>query len=422
MFFALTAFAMMFAACQKEENSPTVSFENAFPVTSDGTATLTLNVTGYTGTEPVTIPVTFTTEAVEGEDYEVSAKEFVYGGASPVTTISVTAKRTGIGKDITATLEIPNGFKAGQYPVCAFSLDKVGYLSFDSKNADLKQSCTLTVNIVDENGKNKKLETADKINITVDVENSTAIEGTNFEFDGEKAVTIDAGKSSGSTTIRIIGDTDNDHNKLILKLDLGEKYNAGQNITCTVNILGSDLKKMEGKWVINELITDKDWMATENYLADMGYDLEEQLGKYPEFNSEDTITFDLANNIFTPSFKSDFKNYFTGTSAIEPAGEVIFREMTTKNNIEMFRLDNINRYFSSTQTSKDKTALVGMNIITDDNKELLVIYIIDYEPKDFCNFLYDFYINPEVSPTCATGGPNTLTREAVIRMTFRKAE
>lgn len=426
MFFALTALAMMFAACQKEENSPTVSFENAFPVTSDGTATLTLNVTGYTGTEPVTIPVTFTTEAVEGEDYEVSAKEFVYGGASPVTTITVTALKYGTGKSITASLEIPAGFKAGKYIANTFSLsEKLGYLSFDSKASLLTQTLTVQVTVYDEQGSRKTLEKGDKIAVSVDTENSTAVEGTHFSFEGDKAVTIDAGKGTGSVKIKLVGDEAvQDHDKIVLKMDLGEKYSAGDNISTTITILGSAFSKMAGKWIINEFVTDKDWMATENYLADMGYDLEEQLGKYPVFNAEDAFTIDIENNIFTPSFKSGFKNYFIGESTIVKDKEIIRRSMGVKENLQMFSLDNINRYFSDSQTSDDKNALIAMKITADEktNQDLLVLYIIDYEPKDFCNFLYEFSIDPTIRPTCATGGPNTLMSGAFLNLTFKKAE
>lgn len=434
MFFALTAFAMMFAACQKEENSPTVSFENAFPVTSDGTATLTLNVTGYTGTEPVTIPVTFTTEAVEGEDYEVSAKEFVYGGASPVTTITVTALKYGTGKSITASLEIPTGFKAGKYIVNTFSLsDKLGYLSFDSKASLLTQTLAVQVTVYDEQGNRKTLEKGDKIAVSVDTENSTAVEGTHFSFEGDKAVTIDAGKGTGNVKIKLVGDEAvQDHDKIVLKMDLGEKYSAGDNLSTTITILGSAFSKMAGKWVINELISDKDWMATENWLADWGYDLEEQLGKYPEFNSEDALEINTVNGTFIPSFKSGFKNYFLGESLISKDKEIIIMKgMEGNTTMQMFLINNVNRYFSDSQTSEDKTALIAMSLITDENtqNELLDLYIIDYEPKDFMTMFYEYTsIDPTIRPTCATGGPdkqtglNRVTTGTYINLTFKKAE
>jgi hypothetical protein len=110
-FFAICALAAVATACTPEvETSPAVSFETALPVVAGEVATFTITVADYSGTEAVTIPVTFGGDAVKGTDYEVSAEAFVWGGENPVTTIKVTTLNFDSSKKVSLALEIPEGW------------------------------------------------------------------------------------------------------------------------------------------------------------------------------------------------------------------------------------------------------------------------------------------------------------------------
>ena len=160
--FALLAGAALFAGCEKaqEQELTEVSFETAIPIVSDdGVATFSL-VSDYAGTETVKVPVKFSSSngAVQGTDYTVSAEEFVLGGTAPVSKITVTPLIYGSKKDITAEITIPEGFKAGKYVKSTFTVsDKLGYVSFSSKKAIMTETATFSINVLNENGADKKV-------------------------------------------------------------------------------------------------------------------------------------------------------------------------------------------------------------------------------------------------------------------------
>ena len=151
--FAIMMAALAFAACTEEKVLPAVSFGSALPITSDGDATFTIAVNNYEGTDAVTIPVVLGGDAVEGVDYEVSAKAFVYGGAEPVTSITVTTLKYDTGKKVVLTLDAPEGWALGNYAMSEYVLpSKLGWVSFMNKKAGMSATATLTVSLYDGEG------------------------------------------------------------------------------------------------------------------------------------------------------------------------------------------------------------------------------------------------------------------------------
>ena len=421
--FAILACCLALAACTKEDSSPKVSFETALPVTTDDESTLTLKVEGYTAAEPVTIPVTFTSDAIEGTDYEVSAKAFVVGGASPVTKITVKTLKFDSNKKVTATLSVPQGFQPGQYMTNVVTLSgKIGYASFVSKNSIMTDKINVSLAIYDGQGNMKRLEKGDKIAVRVNTEKSTAVEGTHFKFSGEKVVTIEPGKNSGTISLDIIGEPVKDKDLIVLDIEAGDKYSIGQNISAYISIAGSTFNKLGGKWVIDKIVTDKEYMK-----GMWGFDAsneEEQLGAFPVLNTEDSFTIDVEAATFTPDFKSGFKNYFTGVSNITKDMTVILRGIGSKTDLQTFNFDNINRNFSAKTNSDNKNAIVGIQLIKNETGEdILDMYIIDYTPTDFLGMLVEFgTIDASIKPTTATGGKDTLEPLSGINVTFKKAK
>ena len=122
-------------ACEQsqEDNRPAVSFETAIPIMANEVATFSIVVNGYEGMDPVTIPVTFEGTAEKDVDYVVSAEEFVWGGDNVVTSITVTPLILGTEKTIRLTLQIPDGFKAGNFASSEFTVPgKLANISFES--------------------------------------------------------------------------------------------------------------------------------------------------------------------------------------------------------------------------------------------------------------------------------------------------
>ena len=407
-FFAvMCAFAVVLSACTSKEETtlPSVSFETAVPVSSDGTATFKIVTVDYTATEAVTIPVTFGGEAVLGTDYSVSAEAFVLGGDSPVTEIVVTALAYGTGKDVTLTLDLPQGWKPGNYTSSSYTLPaKLGWVSFVNKKAGMTDKASIAIGIYDAEGKALKLTDGDQIAVSVNTEESTAVEGTHFSFEGEKAVTVAAGESTGVVVLNMIGDAVVEGaDKLVLELDPGAKYDLGANRKVTITILGSEWNRLAGEWKINQMIIDAETIRSswdgEGILT--GYEF---IPSYDsdgdgviDQNADDKIVFDTDALTITPDFKSTFKNYFVGVSNMTPAGSFSIT-VGGKNSVANWNpdgyvkgyvdtpallLDNTNRYFSPTAVSEDKESYLAYGIKADeDGSDILILYFIDVTPKE----------------------------------------
>lgn len=414
-FYVLAAGLLAFAACSKDED-PAVSFSAAVPVETDGVATFSIT-SDYDGTEAVEIPVTFSGTAVKGTDYTVSSEKFVLGGTSPVTTITVTPLVYGSKKDIVATLVPPAGFKAGQYVSSAWTVSElVGYVSFDSKKALLAGSTSIKLSIYDEQGNFKSLTSADEFTVSVDPA-STAVEGTHFKFTNGNTITVGQGESTGSLQIEFLGDAPEEgHDQIVLDLVSGARYGMGQYDQVTVNIAGSAFDVFSGKWVISEIIDDKE------SVMDSWYEPESGMTGFPEFDAADAFTLDFENAAFIPAFNSKFKNYFIGESSITPAGEYTISglDMTRRKiNVQLLLLDNVNRYFSDSESSEDKEGYIGLAMSEDQTT--LRLFVLDHESTSFLiNSEADMKewgmsIYDSTKPTATTGG-------VCIEVNFTKSE
>lgn len=386
--FALAAATVAFVGCQKasEVSISELSFETALPTVVDGVATYKL-ATSYTGAETVKVPVKFSSAdgAVKGTDYTVSAEEFILGGEKSVTAITLTPLVYGSKKSVTATISVPDGFKAGKYTSSTITLsDKIGYATFSSKKAVMTDELTLPINLYNAEGSVCRVEAATEIEVSVNSEKSTAVEGTNFKFSNGAKATVEAGQSSGNLTLEMVGDLDEDHNTIVLDLKSGAKFGEGQYTQITVQIAGQTWKLLSGKWVIKEIVDTK-----QNFIDNMG-ETEEGMAGFPEFNKDDSFTLNFETGEFIPDFKSTLKNYFVGNSNFTSFGEPKWYGENKAYNIRLdfsrsymakvIELDNVNRYFSETATSESKLAYVGLYLEDDGT---LRMFIIDHESRSF---------------------------------------
>lgn len=408
----MTVFAV---SCEPDDavEIPTVSFA-VQPVNSDGVFTLTLLTTGYNGTGPVTVPVTFSGNAEQGTDYSVSDEAFVIGGATPVTTITLTTLTTAEDMSVTATLSAPDGFQLGQLSSVTMALSPVRvYASFSTNQMTAMESSTVTIQTYDSNGAMKRMDRDLTIEFEVDEERSTAVLGTNFEFaSGTQSVVVGQSELDASFVINLL-QYDEEHNTVVLRIKEGDNLYLGTNARIEITFAGPIYRKLDGTWVINELVTDQQYFI-DQYFADFYTGID----KIPVFNENDRMTFDLEANIFTPAFESSFKDYFIGVSNIEEGA--YYNKETSGNmfngEVLLVELDNVNRYFSSTEVSEDKVGYVGVNFVTDDEtgEELLDFYVLDFVSRSFF---------PELE---TEGGWYLSTKPSsplvYLNMTFKRAE
>ena len=426
--FALLAVAALFTGCEKskEQPIPEVSFETASPLLSDdGVATFRI-VSDYKGQDAVTIPVKFnsTNGAVAGTDYTVSAEAFVLGGAQPLTQISVTPLVYGSKKDVSAEIVIPEGFKAGKFTKSSFVIsEKLGYVSFSMSKSIMTDNIEVGISVFNDKGHEQKVSVDTEFEVKVNTEKSTAVEGTHFKFTNGKSVKVEKGKSSAAVKIELIGeDADAEHNLLVLELVESQKYAFGDKISTKVEISGPTWKVFGGKWVIKEIV-DKE----EDFYNAWGETAETMAG-YPKFNKDDAFTIDFNSGTFTPDFKSSLKNYFVGESKFTTCGQP-WRKENKNYNITLgigrsfmasvIELDNVNRYFSETETSERKLAYLGLALDSED-PNLLHVLVIDHESRSFLQAAkeyggYDSLYNGGERPTANMSSVG-------FELTFTKAQ
>lgn len=207
---------------------------------------------------------------------------------------------------------------------------------------------------------------------------------------------------------------------LPLKIDLlkmNTKYNYCVCFETRAGKIYSDIMTfqtpdvLDGQWVMNEIVTDDGW------LSDVWFGFGVTMFDLPEYDSTDTITFDLAAGKAYPSFNSTYNNYFIGEANIAEIGEYKFRvDLTTTLDLRLIEFDNINRYFHPTEKSEDTKAYVGFRVITDavTGDDLLDMYVIDHTSKSFMPELLECGIYNSEKPVAAIQG-------TYLNATFKRA-
>ena len=243
--------------------------------------------------------------------------------------------------------------------------------SFEKKSYGLVDKTEITLTLVGKDGKTLAVEEDTKVTLAVDAASTANAE--NYEFPAE--ITIPAAKYEVSFEVKAKNaEPQADANTFILVPTFpGDNFKAGQYPTTKVVLIGSFAKDLVGTWVMNELVTDKESMATSWGSAD-------DYVNFPEFDAEDEMTIDAT---IVPAFKSGFKNFFIGEATYEDAGSYQLQGMNPIQ-LQVLKLTGVNRNFSASSKSEDNVAYIGVRNIEDgQGGNLLDVYLIDYVPTDF---------------------------------------
>lgn len=398
----LFAFAIAFTGCNKKEDDASVSFEKAAYTMKDSAISVKI-ISNYEGSS-ADLPFTLGGDAVEGEDFTISAKKFVIGGSSKVLEVTISPKDNyDSDKTLTLTLgTMPEGVIAGDRASASVTIEprsKSG-ISFLERNIFMSAGVTIEVQIFDSEG-GKFTATEDMV-IPIKVKtdaNNTAVENEHFKFTGSSDLVIAKGKSSGTIKLECLK-VEVDKDVFYLTFDLGNKYTAGQFDNIRVTILGSYGDKINGEWVLYKEITDK------------AYFDEFWFGMLTTTNLGSASATDkiiIEDGEFKTEMTSFYGNYFGVVSDMRLGEEYILTVgMGDKRTLQLLNLNNINRYFSATQTSTDDVALLGVRVLaeseTDAGADVLDVWIIDYEAKDFFPEFYDWGIYSDIKPVATVSG------------------
>lgn len=372
--------AATFSACQKElPLDPAVSFFGATPEIQGETAIFRLAYANITDSTETVFPVTFGGTAEAGIDYTASGDRFVFGGENPISSIEVTTLKLGTDKTLSLTVQIPEGYAAGKYTTSEYTLqDKLGYLSFSESYMMMADTIKVGFTAKDRYGRVFPLTSDAEITLSVNKDKSTATEGVDFSFSDSSRFIIREGQSSGSLALNLLNPHPQDgKDKVILNFSLNEKYSSGEVAEIEISLLDTLWKHLEGRWQADSLLTDSLYMDKHWNGVCTGLDL------LPKYDERDNITILMSSKTFTPSFRSDFKNYFLGMSSLSK-GPAVALDLGDGVNTEIqtFLIDNTNRYFYKDQKSEDKESLIGLRLFPE-NTDSLDLYVIDYVSKSF---------------------------------------
>lgn len=418
--FALLAAPLLFGACSddNDDSTPTLSFAKPVLALSTGSVTLDLQVSGVdlsSLASPVTVPVAFSGTAVKGSEYSVSAEQFILGGNNQSLSITVTAlDNYDEAKEIVATLGSVADFIPGKNATAKISLGVKGKImySFSVKSMTMGETGSVQLDLYTATG--AKYTAEQDIVIPIEIaEGSTAVENTNFTFEGAKQLVVAQGKSSGAITLKA-GTLETGKDKVVLKtgLENNKGFVRGQYNEITVTIFGSYFSKLEGTWKMSAE-GNYDPMEYANLNGSSSeYDkptFDADMAALPAYNAKDRLIF--TEEGLTTSLESTLKNFFRENSGISKGEEIIVREgMGTKVPLQLILLDNVNRYFSATEQSEDTEAYIGINFKDGDSNKMK-IYFVDYNSK---SFLVDKIYYDETKPTATYSPFISFTFERVV--------
>lgn len=418
--FALLAAPLLFGACSddNDESTPTLSFAKPVLALSTGSVTLDLQVSGVdlsSLASPVTVPVAFSGTAVKGSEYSVSAEQFILGGNNQSLSITVTAlDNYDEAKEIVATLGSVADFIPGKNATTKISLGVKGKImySFSVKSMTMGETGSVQLDLYTATG--AKYTAEQDIVIPIEIaEGSTAVENTNFTFEGAKQLVVAQGKSSGAITLKA-GTLETGKDKVVLKtgLENNKGFVRGQYNEITVTIFGSYFSKLEGTWKMSaEGNYDPTEFANLNGSSSDNDKptFDADMAALPAYNAKDRLVF--TEEGLTTSLESTLKNFFRENSGISKGEEIIVREgIGTKVPLQLILLDNVNRYFSATEQSEDTEAYIGINFKDGDSNKMK-IYFVDYNSK---SFLVDKIYYDETKPTATYSPFISFTFERVV--------
>jgi len=416
----LLAAPLLFGACSddNDESTPTLSFAKPVLALSTGSVTLDLQVSGVdlsSLASPVTVPVAFSGTAVKGSEYSVSAEQFILGGNNQSLSITVTAlDNYDEAKEIVATLGSVADFIPGKNATAKISLGVKGKImySFSVKSMTMGETGSVQLDLYTATG--AKYTAEQDIVIPIEIaEGSTAVENTNFTFEGAKQLVVAQGKSSGAITLKA-GTLETGKDKVVLKtgLENNKGFVRGQYNEITVTIFGSYFSKLEGTWKMSaEGNYDPTEFANLNGSSSDNDKptFDADMAALPAYNAKDRLVF--TEEGLTTSLESTLRNFFWENSGISKGEEIIVREgMGTKVPLQLILLDNVNRYFSATEQSEDTEAYIGINFKDGDSNKMK-IYFVDYNSK---SFLVDKIYYDETKPTATYSPFISFTFERVV--------
>ena len=224
--------SLAFAVACSEDISltPGISFLTPQPEIYEETAIFRIISQQFDSADTLKIPVSIGGTAQKGTDYDISAEYFTITKESLMDSIVVYTKTLGTGKTVSLDLQIPEGFTAGKYTSSELKLqDKYGYLSFEFAESAISDTTRFAVVVTDSTEKAKVVTKNTPIDIAVNKEKTTAVEGVDFELLYFENIEIATGGYYTTFSVAPLKtDLAEGSNLVVLTLFESDKFNVGK--------------------------------------------------------------------------------------------------------------------------------------------------------------------------------------------------
>lgn len=371
--------ALSLASCQKQDLTPTISFEKANEVVDASEEVSVKVVLSKAADKDLLVPFTFSSTSSSDDAYEIDAASGITIKAGE-SEGSFKIKNTGTelqAFNVTVLLGDVEGYKAGINPqivVAMGALEKLVY-SFNKSKVRLAPNSAMTVTLVltgEESGEKFTANTDMSFQIKYA---GTAVAGTDFTLNSN--ITIPAGSNSGTLTIKGGEQFSTQDPFPTLSLEVvsaGERFIAGAVSKVTVEFFNS---------TFFELGLIGTWNFTKNFHKEdddleMIAKIEEELGQsipYPAVDKNDSfsISYDDESDkyTFTPAFSGDLKRYFRECEISNPELKEIMSPISYKSyNAWCINFETVNFDFATTDS--DLKAAGIYFVIVDNTVEIFL--------------------------------------------------
>ena len=418
VYFLFVSCVIAFASCSSDDDdvkeAVQLNLDKAHYTLAKGSVEVKLLADAAPATT-ISVPVSFAGTAVEGTDFNASAKAFTLKAGETEATITLTRIEESIGetdKELVVNLgTAPEGFRIGvlNYTSVALLSSNAVIMSFDNATDVLTESGSYNVALTRLQGGTYLVTEAMQLEVEVDG-SSTAVEGTHFEFVGGTHASIPVKKNRGTVNIKFLK-KEAGKDKLVLRLKEKDGFGYGNNPTITITIQGQYL--LAGTWAFDKIV-NKDYYESAWYI---------DTSDFPTGTSSDQIKFEgtsYQEYTFIPTLSGDLKNYFgTESCTVTYVGEL---EKTLEEQSGMgsrvivkvatLKFPSVNANFSATNKNM-REAVVSFRIIQSEGKEILECTIDDFEPTDFMADIYEMYKDM---------GEDPIMLSAPLRLYFTKVK
>lgn len=401
---AMTCFG---TACSDDNDTggATLSFGRAYYVLQ-AQAPLTVDLRAN-GPVESTLAVKFNVggTAIEGEDYSISAKEFVFEPGKEIASVTVTPLNNYTSeREIKLELVPVPGYSLWNNKVTMIPIEAKEYLvcSFKKNWVELE---ALYQPIVEVKGAiSGKFKSDIPLHLQFEIvegDGTTAVEGVHYEIkDNVREFVIPAGQSEAQITLNFLKqEKGKDQITLRLKLPT-DTYQYGNYAEMILKISGPlSFDKLEGTWQYKTF-------SSEASIRDL-------IGSDPDFQADLDLLPSPASSSGSIEFiqstqdgKGKMISHLTGTLAnylmnceIEFLSPEKFEDLwdTSEKDIwiSMAHFNPVNGYFSSS-SSDIRVGKVGMRLL--DGGQTLEVRIEDCEPQDFLQLTFMLFGDMSLTP------------------------